>query len=105
MSSLYLPNGAQIEIYNGWSQQTDEHGTVSYYSKDKKYLGCITKSGVVHLTDECKKTYYPPSLSSADDAVKLLINNKEKMRSVLVWHVAELKSILSRFDAKKKIWK
>lgn len=102
MSKLYLPNGGQISIQNGWKQTINADGSITYRDPEGEFLGVISSSGLVHLSDKCMHFYYPPSVSSLDDAVTLITEHHRKLPS---WKAKQLKSIFDGFDARSGFWK
>lgn len=105
MSKIYLPNGGHIVIHNeGWKQTTDPHTReTSYYDKKlDTFLGTITAAGVVHLTNACRHTYYPPGVDSLDQSFDILMN---QIKQLPYWKTRNLKKLLNNYNSKSCTWK
>ena|SRR5436190_9001246 len=107
MSKIFLPNGGHIVIHtSGWTETTAANGSQSYSKKNEDgtltYLGVITASGVVHLTDLCSYTYYPPAISSLQEAYKII---SSKMKDLCSAQCTDLKNQLKAWNSKSGYWK
>lgn len=103
MSTIYLPNGAKIKIHTGWEQTNEANGNLSLFSHGKKeYYGIITAAGVCHLTDECRHTYYPPSIDNVNEALNTVEDNLTKLPG---WRLKRLKKQLQNFDSRTQMFK
>lgn len=107
MSRIFLPNGGAIEIHNqGWMQTNYDGGNTVYNVKNADgtttFLGTITVSGIVHLTEACRYTYYPPPITNLDDCVKEIFTS---MKLLKPWQLKKLKNELRSYNAKTGYWK
>lgn len=103
MSRIYLPNGGQIEVHEAWTSESLNNGGITYFKKDsnKTFLGEFSQ-GVIHLTNSCKHTYYPPVIHNIGEAARLV---QEHIRQLKTWELRQLKHSLLQFDSKKGEWK
>jgi len=101
MSIIYLPNGGTIKVKGTWTATHNSNGSISYTNEDA-FLGHITASGVVHLSEKCNHTYHPPQHNDLDSCFDAVMNNLHQLSG---YKLAKLKKELYRFNAKSHNWK
>lgn len=103
MSTIYLPNGGHINIHNsGWAQQTLDNGVSIIRANDDTVLVSILPSGLVHVFDACRHTYYPPRIESMDEAYRVI---EQDITSLSHYKLSALKKLLELYNAKTGSWK
>lgn len=106
MSKIFLSNGGTIEVYTPWKQTTNDDGTILLHDhgegENRKFLGIISVSGVVHLTHQCNYRHYPPEINNKDKAFDIV---SDSLKTFSDSKLRQLKKQLERYNAKTGYWK
>lgn len=104
MITLLDLNGNKIKLHNAAFQ---EHfpGKTNYYnnSAKEKWVATLFDSGVIAVTSEASYTIEKATKINIENLISELDNFNSRYR-INVYHLSVLKSILNKFNSKKKEW-
>lgn len=101
MSILYLPNGGRLVMNGFWKSSTHPSGHTVLTNEENKLLAEIHTSGLVHVVEGYKHTYYPPG-TNLDNAIALVEREIEKLP---YYKLERLKNLLKNYNCVTHRWK